>query len=87
MTEPDSGEAYVPPGTTRELRTAEILVAMFDQQIAAYDDHHAKGRMARRRDRRTGRYDVTIDDRIDGLRAGRAKWAARVEVLREEAAS
>lgn len=71
MTEPDTGEP-------RELKTARIMLALFDQQIAAYDDHHAKGRMARRRDRRSGAYDVTIDDRIDHLREGRAKWADRV---------
>lgn len=82
-TEPDAGgEAYIPAGSTRELRTAEIMVAMFDDQIAQHDDHWSKGRMARRRDRKSGRYDVTIDERIEGLREGRAKWAARIERLR-----
>lgn len=68
--------------TARELRTAEILVALFEGQIESYERHHALGRMARRRERRNGDYDVTIDDRIDDLRTGLGTWRARVENLR-----
>lgn len=76
------GGPFIPDGRARELRTAEIMVAMFETQIASYEAHHAKGRMARRRERRTGDYDVTIDDRIDGLREGLEKWRGRVARLR-----
>jgi len=70
--------------STREIRTAELLVALFEEQIQAYESHWSKGRMQRRRERKEGRYDVSIDGRIGGLREGRAKWAARIEQLRKE---
>ena len=72
--------------SSRELRTAELLVALFEEQIQAYETHWSKGRLQRRRERKEGRYDVSIDGRIDGLREGHAKWTARVEQLRKEEA-
>lgn len=83
----DNDEAYTPTGPERELRTARFMLALFDRQITAHEEHWAKGRMQRRRDRRTGAYDVTIDDRIDELRKGRKKWAGRVARLARQVES
>jgi hypothetical protein len=70
--------------STRELQTARLLLSLFDEQIAAYEAHHALGRMQRRRAIKLGQYDPTIDTRITGLRQGQTKWSARVAELEKE---
>lgn len=57
-----------------QLSTARMLLAQFDQQLAewAHMSPSRRKRTVRGRDLRA---------RLDGLKAGRAKWAARVADL------
>lgn len=57
-----------------QLSTANVLVAMFADQIAEYE-----GMGAKRRKRTARGKDLTA--RIDGLREGHGKWTARVADL------
>lgn len=69
--------------TQRELNTARLVLASFEDQLAQLAAHEAKGRRARRYDIAHGLFDRTIIDRRDMLEAGRAKWTERVARLEE----
>lgn len=62
-----------------QLTTARMLLAQF---IAQLDEYAAMNRDARRSPR--GR---DLASRLDGLKAGREKWAAKVEELEARAAA
>lgn len=58
-----------------QLTTARVLLAQFNDQIAEFESMNREARRSPR-----GR-DLTA--RIDGLRTGQAKWAARVTELEQ----
>lgn len=64
----------------KQLVTARMLLALFDNQLAEYD---AMNRDQRRRTPRG--QDLTA--RLPGLREGRATWARRVAALETQIAS
>lgn len=61
-----------------------MLLAQFDAQIAAYEVHEKSTEAMKQKAIGNGKFDVTLLDRIDGLREGREKWAARVAELESE---
>lgn len=62
-----------------QLVTARLLLSQFDAQLAEWKH------MSPSRQRRTVR-GRDLASRLDGLKAGRAKWAARVADLETQAA-
>lgn len=61
-----------------QLSTARMLLAMFDEQLREWRRMGAKQRRSTARGR-------DLASRLDGLNAGRAKWAARVADLEARA--
>lgn len=64
-----------------QLGTARMLLAMFDAQIAAYDEHEKSTEAMKRKAIASKRFDPTILERIAGLREGRETTAARIAAL------
>ncbi|SFN66595.1 hypothetical protein [Mycetocola miduiensis] len=70
--------------TESQLGTARMLLAMFDAQIASFDEHMKSTEAVKRKAIKAKKFDPTLLERIEGVREGREKWAARVEQLEKE---
>jgi len=66
------------------LTTAQIILGMFAQQLAAHSEYIILTEAAKAKSIKSGKFDATILDRIDGLREGHAKWSGFVSELEVE---
>lgn len=64
-----------------QLGTARMLLAIFDAQIASFDEHEKSTEAMKRKAIANKKFDPSLLERIEGVRAGREKWAERVQAL------